>query len=67
MVDVVGSLRIEVPDRVVAHCSEVDDGIEAAEVLAQRGRQEPALAGAARRGGVRSRGSAPAAPSSTSR
>jgi hypothetical protein len=34
MVDVVGRLRIEVPDRVVAHGREVDHRIEAREVLA---------------------------------
>ena len=34
MVDVVGRLRVEVADRVVADRREVDDGVEAVEVLA---------------------------------
>jgi hypothetical protein len=34
MVDVVGGLRIEVPDRIVADRGEVHDSVEAGEVLA---------------------------------
>ena len=34
MVDVVGGLRVEVPDRVVADGREVDHGVEADQILA---------------------------------
>ena len=35
MVDVVRHLRVQVPDRVVAYGCEVDDGVEADEVLSR--------------------------------
>ena len=34
MIDGVGGLRIEVPDRVIADCREMDHGVEPGKVLA---------------------------------